>query len=139
MNIRGDSEREQDLEGFNEASGSFIMRCLGIVTKWYTFASYHEFRGTFSIELDDSVKLVNDRIEVYGKIYGCEDLVEAKKNRFLYRLQHLVTNLLDAHPIRWYHFGRDRKDLILYRSELEEVQRRLIIKLQGEKSNDATN
>ena len=133
MPIRGGSRfSKRRLEEFNELSGDVIMEVLGIVDKWYTFGSYFEFRGTFSKQLDDSKKLVDDRVKVYGDMFGCADLVEAKKDRYLYRLFHLTVVLLNEHPLRWYHFGSHRKDLISYRGEVQEVQRRVGLLLQKE-------
>lgn len=133
MPIRGGSRfKKRNLEEFNELSGDAIMQVLGIVTKWYAFGNYHEFRGTFSKQLDDSKKLADDRIDVYGDMCGCRDLIEAKKDRYLYRLFHLTVSLLAEYPLRWYHFGSYRKDLISYRGEVQEVQRRVGLLLQKE-------
>jgi hypothetical protein len=100
-----------------------IKRVIGFLKTRYNLDDYHLYRGTFLSSYPNDLKLIHDRLDVYCKMFALPHKLKDKEHWFISNVNQLVNHLLDQHPIRWYHFGRDRRDLISYRSELESILR----------------
>lgn len=108
-------------EAFKSDCKDSIDHVLRFLKMRYNFNEYRTYRGTFLSSYPEELQLIRDRLDVYCRMYTRPEKYKDKELWFIGNVNHLVNNLLKYHPVRWYHFGSFKRDLISYRNELESI------------------